>query len=80
MVKISPTLATIRGIVILLAYLIEKKKSAAKNINKGIIVKTAGYISHAAAISPLNKKAIDRCRPQPGQSRPKILFEKQGSI
>jgi hypothetical protein len=80
LVKIKLALAMANIVIILLTYLKVKKKSAMKNKNNGIIVNIAGYISHAAAKSPRTKKAIERCRPQPGQSMPYIFFEKHGNM
>jgi len=57
-----------------------KKLFEAKNTNNGIIAKMAGYICQAAAKSPWNKKTTERCKPQPRQSKPKICFEKHGSM
>ncbi len=40
----------------------------------------AGYILNASTKSPFNKKAIDRCMPQPGHSIPNIFLLRQGII
>lgn len=75
----TPTVITIKTLVMTLEYFNLSVFPNNKKENKIIIGYRAGYILKASTNSPLNSNKADRCNPQPGQSTPNICFVKQGS-